>query len=110
MDCFRPNISPPCDATVESKPRFPGNSQSLGETVAQPVVAGEYDDIHKAEEVRLKLLKVQQDYLIDLEDAVVAFRDEQGKGQAEPDSKLYGVQCGVWGILMSGSGLHYCIV
>ena len=60
-DCFRPNISPPCDATVESKPRFPGNSQSLGETVAQPVVAGEYDDIHKAEEVRLKLLKMQQD-------------------------------------------------
>ena len=39
----------------------------------------EYDDIHKAEEVRLKLQKMQRDYLVDLEDAVVATKDEKGK-------------------------------
>jgi uncharacterized membrane protein len=30
----------------------------------------EYDDMHKAEEVRLKLQKMQREYLVDLEDAV----------------------------------------
>ena len=39
----------------------------------------EYDDIHKAEEVRLKLQKMERDYLVDLEDAVVATKDEKGK-------------------------------
>lgn len=38
-----------------------------------------YDDRFKAEEVRLKLQKMQQDYLIDLADAVVATRDDKGK-------------------------------
>ena len=33
-----------------------------------------YDDKFKAEEVRLALLKMQEDYLVDLEDAVVASR------------------------------------
>ena len=42
------------------------------------VVIG-YDDPFKAEEVRLKLLKMQKDYLIDLEDAVVATKDKDGK-------------------------------
>ena len=35
------------------------------------IVVG-YDDMFKAEEVRLKLLKMQKEYLVDLEDAVVA--------------------------------------
>ena len=39
----------------------------------------EYDDIYKAEEVRLKLQKMQRDYLVDLADAVVATKDEEGK-------------------------------
>ncbi len=39
----------------------------------------EYDDIHKAEEVRLKLQKMERDYLVDLADAVVATKDEEGK-------------------------------
>ncbi len=39
----------------------------------------EYDDIHKAEEVRLKLQKMERDYLVDLADAVVATKDEKGK-------------------------------
>ena len=37
------------------------------------VVVG-YDDVHQAEEVRLRLLKLQRDYLVDLGDAVVAVR------------------------------------
>ena len=39
----------------------------------------EYDDMHKAEEVRLMLQKMQREYLIDMEDAVVAVKDEKGK-------------------------------
>ena len=42
------------------------------------VVIG-YDDEFKAEEVRLKLRKLQKDYLIDLEDAVVAVKNDKGK-------------------------------
>jgi uncharacterized membrane protein len=42
------------------------------------VVIG-YDDLYKAEEVRLKLLRLQKDYLIDLEDAVVAVKGQDGK-------------------------------
>lgn len=38
-----------------------------------------YESEIKAEEVRLALLKMQKDYLIDVADAVVAVRDEQGK-------------------------------
>jgi uncharacterized membrane protein len=42
------------------------------------VVIG-YKDLYQAEEVRLKLWKLQKDYLIDLEDAVVATQDQAGK-------------------------------
>jgi uncharacterized membrane protein len=42
------------------------------------VVIG-YDDQFKAEEVRLALMKMQKDYLIDLEDAVVAVKDQKGR-------------------------------
>jgi len=42
------------------------------------VVIG-YEDEFKAEEVRLKLRKLQKDYLIDLEDAVVAVKNAKGK-------------------------------
>jgi uncharacterized membrane protein len=35
--------------------------------------------VNQAEEVRLKLRKMQKDYLIDLEDAVVAVKNEKGK-------------------------------
>lgn len=38
-----------------------------------------YDDMHKAEEVRLTLLKMQREYLIDLEDAVVVIKKPDGK-------------------------------
>ena len=42
------------------------------------VVVG-FDEPHKAEEVRLKLQKLQSDYLLDLADVVVAIKDEEGK-------------------------------
>src|ERR1700676_3422138 len=42
------------------------------------VVVG-YDDPYKAEEVRLKLRKLQSEYLLDLADVVVAVKDEKAK-------------------------------
>jgi len=43
------------------------------------LVVIEYDDMYKAEETRLLLRKLQKDYLIDLDDAVVAVKDPKGK-------------------------------
>ena len=62
-----------------------------------------YDDIHKAEEVRLKLLKMQGEFLIDMEDAVVAFRDEKGKVRLNQIQNLTAsgaVSGGFWGTLI----------
>ena len=42
------------------------------------IVVG-FDDPHKAEEVRLKLQELQSEYLLDLEEVVVAVNDEKGK-------------------------------
>ena len=42
------------------------------------VVIG-YNDLYQAQEVRLKLIKLQKDYLIDMEDAVVVVKNEDGK-------------------------------
>ena len=42
-------------------------------------VAIAYDDQSKADEVRLELIKLQSDYLIEMEDVVVAVKDENGK-------------------------------
>jgi len=66
------------------------------------VVIG-YDDQYKAEEVRLKLKKMQKDYLIDLEDAVVAVKDENGKvklHQAYNLTAAGAVSGGFWGTLI----------
>ena len=40
------------------------------------VVVG-YDELFKAEEVRIQLQKLHREYLIDIEDAVVAFKDDK---------------------------------
>lgn len=42
-------------------------------------VAIAYDDPIKAQEVRLELVKLQSEYLIEMEDAVVAVKDKDGK-------------------------------
>lgn len=62
-----------------------------------------YDDLYKAEEVRLKLRKMQQDYLVDLADAVVATKDEKGKVKLNQihNTTAYGaVSGGFWGTLI----------
>ena len=66
------------------------------------VVIG-YDDQYKAEEVRLKLRKLQSEYLIDLEDAVVAVKDSAGKiklHQAVNLTTAGAVSGGFWGSLI----------
>lgn len=67
------------------------------------LVAIRYDDKYKAEEVRLMLRKLQKDYLIDLEDAVVATKDETGKVQLHQAVNLTAagaVGGGFWGTLV----------
>ena len=63
----------------------------------------DYENEVKAEEVRLALLKMQKEYLIDLIDAVVVVRDEKGKVRLR---QLYNLTAagaatgGFWGALM----------
>ena len=67
------------------------------------LVVIEDDDTYKAEETRLLLRKLQKDYLIDLEDAVVAVKDEQGRvklNQAVNITALGAVSGGFWGALI----------
>jgi len=62
-----------------------------------------YDDQFKAEEVRLKLWKMQKDYLIDMEDAVVAVKDQNGKVKLHQAANLTAagaVSGGFWGALI----------
>ena len=47
------------------------------------LVVIDYENEVKAEEVRLALLKMQKEYLIDLEDAVVVVREAQGQGKVK---------------------------
>lgn len=66
------------------------------------VVIG-YDDPFKAQEVRLMFAKLQKDYLVDLEDAVVAVKDDQGKvklHQAVNLTAAGAVSGGFWGTLI----------
>ena len=66
-------------------------------------VAIEYDDPHKALEVRLALVKLQREYLIDMEDAVVAVKSEEGKiklHQAVNLTAAGAVSGGFWGSLI----------
>ncbi len=66
-------------------------------------VAIAYDDPHKALEVRLELVKAQEEYLIDLEDAVVAVKNDKGKiklYQAVNMTAAGAVSGGFWGSLI----------
>jgi len=63
----------------------------------------EYDDQFKAEEIRLSLMKMQKDYLIDLGDAVVAVKDQRGKvrlHQAVNLTTAGALRGGFWGALI----------
>lgn len=66
------------------------------------VVIG-YDDPFKAEEVRVMLWKMQKEYLIDLEDAVVAVKDDAGKVKLHQAVNLTAAGAmggGFWGALI----------
>jgi uncharacterized membrane protein len=66
------------------------------------VVIG-YDNPFTAEEVRLKLRKLQSEYLLDLEDAVVAVKDQAGKvklNQAVNLTAAGALSGGFWGSLI----------
>jgi uncharacterized membrane protein len=66
------------------------------------VVIG-YESEIKAEEVRLALLKMQKEYLIDLRDAVVVVRDEKGKVRLRQMYNLTALGAasgGFWGTLI----------
>ena len=66
------------------------------------VVVG-YKDIYKAEEVRIKLWKLQLDYLLDMEDAVVVVKDAKGKvklNQAYNLTTTGAMSGGLWGALI----------
>jgi uncharacterized membrane protein len=66
------------------------------------VVIG-YDNQFKAEEVRLMLWKMQKEYLIDLEDAVVAVKDDEGKVKLHQAVNLTAAGAaggGFWGALI----------
>jgi len=65
------------------------------------VVVG-YDDPYMAEDIRLRLRKLQSEYLLDLEDAVVAVKDEKGKVKLHQALNLTAegaVSGGFWGSL-----------
>jgi uncharacterized membrane protein len=67
------------------------------------LVVIDYESEIKAEEVRLALLKMQKEYLIDLADAVVVVRDANGKVKLRQLYNLTAagaVRGGFWGALM----------
>lgn len=67
------------------------------------LIAIAYDDMFKAEEVRLTLAKLQKEYLIELGDAAVVVKDTEGKVQLKQAVNLTGmgaVSGGFWGLLI----------
>jgi uncharacterized membrane protein len=70
------------------------------------VVVG-YDDPYKAEEVRLKLRKLHSEYLLDLEDVVVAVKDEKGKVKLHQSVNLTADGAVSYGFLGSLTGLIF---
>src|SRR5262249_7022330 len=66
------------------------------------IVVG-YDNPFKAEEIRMKLQKMQAAYLIDLEDAVVAVKNAKGKVKLHQPVNLTALGAlggGFWGALI----------
>jgi uncharacterized membrane protein len=66
------------------------------------IVVG-FNDEHQAEDVRRRLIKMQHEYLVDLEDAVVAVRDQEGKVKLHQIHNLTAagaISGGFWGALI----------
>lgn len=67
------------------------------------LIAVTYPDLFKAEEVRLTLWKLQSEYLLELEDAVVVTKDAKGKIKLHQAMKLTAAGAlagGFWGTLI----------
>lgn len=67
------------------------------------LIAIAYDDIFKAEEVRLTLAKLQREHLIELEDAAVVVKDGEGKVKLKQAINLTAAGAtsgGFWGLLI----------
>ena len=64
-----------------------------------------FDEPHKAEEVRLKLQKLQSEYLLDLADVVVAVKDETGKVKLHHAGNLGATEVGFQGFCGSLASL-----
>ncbi|MGI0483061.1 DUF1269 domain-containing protein [Geminocystis sp. CENA526] len=67
------------------------------------LIAIAYDDIFKAEEVRLTLAKLQREHLIELEDAAVVVKNADGKVQLKQAINLTtagAASGGFWGLLI----------
>ncbi len=76
--------------------------------MSELIVIG-YDDEYKADEVLLKLARLQREYLIDLEDAAVVVRNQGGKvriKQAQDLVSMGAVGGGFWGMLIGLLFLH----
>src|SRR3981081_3830930 len=61
-----------------------------------------FEEPNKADEVQSELRELQREYLIDLEDAVVAVRRSDGKVQLKQSVNLVGMSAasgGLWGAL-----------
>lgn len=70
--------------------------------MANLIVIG-FEDEHRAQEVRLALLKMQREYLVDLEDAVVAVKQKNGKIKLHQIHDLTATGAltgGLWGTLI----------
>ncbi len=67
------------------------------------LIAIAYDDEYKAEDVRLTLIKLQKEHLIELEDAAVIVKNAEGKiklNQAIDLTTAGAVSGGFWGLLI----------
>lgn len=68
-----------------------------------------YDDEHKAEEMRLKFLKMQKEYVVNIEDAVVVVKNRDGKVKLQQMVNLPVLGAsggGFWGLLVGILFLH----
>ncbi len=73
------------------------------------LIAIAFDDEHRADEVRTELLRLQREYLVELEDAVVAIRKPDGKIKLRQLHNLTAsgaVGGGFWGTLIGLIFLH----
>jgi uncharacterized membrane protein len=70
------------------------------------VIVG-YNDPYKAEEVRSKLRKLQSEYLLDLQDAAVAVKNEKGKVKLHRSDTLTAAGAISYGVLGTLSGLIF---